>query len=275
MIQEVYIPKNAKLRQIVSFLYYGEFNVDTSFQGTTAIFPNATTNLSLVLDEGVDFNQSKLDNSIYATCSSAVHLETHPGGRFIGIQMHSYGMFFLSGVPVDQVQDNLLPMEYFFKSSAMDRITDQLKSITSSEERFSQMEHFLLEEIQTIEVDPRLPYGISILKNDPNLKMDDLSETLCLSSRGLQKLFKKYVGMSPVYFKKIKRFNEATRQLIGQPHASLTSIALQCGYYDQAHFIKDFKQFGGITPSSFLKTSLKSSDFYNFNPKEESKLAFA
>jgi len=191
----------------------------------------------------------------------------------MGIQLHSYGMFFLSGIPVDRMQDNLLPMEYFFKSSSLDRITDRLKSINSSKERFRQMESFMLEEIGSTEIDPRLPYSISMLKRDPNLKMDHLSDALCLSNRGMQKLFKKYVGMSPSYFKKIKRFNEATQQLLEHPNVPLTSIALQCGYYDQAHFIKDFKEFGNITPSHFLKLDIKSSDFYNCMPQEDINLA--
>ena len=160
-------------------------------------------------------------------------------------------------------------MDFFFKSSSLDRITDQLKSINSSEARFSQMESFMLEEIQNAEIDPRLPYGISMLKQYPRIKMDHLSEALCLSNRGMQKLFKKYVGMSPAYFKKIKRFNEATQQLLKHPDVSLTSMALQCGYYDQAHFIKDFKEFGNITPSNFLKIDIKSSDFYNYNTDEK------
>jgi len=273
MIQELYIPKSAKLRQIVSFLYYGEFSEENRLEGTIAIFPNATTNLTLVLDEGVDFNQSRLDQSICVSCSSTVHLVTQPGGRFMGIQLNSYGLFFLSGVPVDRVQDHLLPMDYFFKSSSLDRITEQLKSIKSSEVRFNQMESFMLKEIQDTEIDPRLPHGISMLKQDPNLKMDHLNDALCLSNRGMQKLFKKYVGMSPAYFKKIKRFNEATQQLLKHPDVPLTSIALQCGYYDQAHFIKDFKEFGNITPSNFLKRPVKSSDFYNFNKQEEVNLA--
>ncbi|MGD1961773.1 MAG: helix-turn-helix domain-containing protein [Fulvivirga sp.] len=268
MIQEVYIPKNSQLRQIIRFLYYGEFTNENSFAGTTAIFPNATTNLTVVLDHGIDFNQSQLDNAIYATCSSTVLMDTQVGSSFMSAQFNSYGMYFLTGTPVDEVQDNLMPLHYFFKESAIRRLREQLKSATSLEARFRKLECFLLETIQPPEVDPRLPFGVSMINRDPNLKMDDLSAALCLTNRGMQKLFKKYVGMSPAYFKKIKRFNHAAKTLLEQPDVPLTSTALNCGYYDQAHFIKDFKHFGQITPSHFLKLRMKSSDFYNYNLKE-------
>ncbi|MEO0341382.1 MAG: DUF6597 domain-containing transcriptional factor, partial [Bacteroidota bacterium] len=112
MIQEVYLPKSPQLRQIIRFLYYGEFTNENSFAGTTAIFPNATTNLTLVLDHGIDFNQSQLDNAIYATCSSTVLMDTQVGSSFMSVQFNSYGMYFLTGTPVDEVQDNLMPLHY-------------------------------------------------------------------------------------------------------------------------------------------------------------------
>ena len=275
MIQEIYIPKSAKLRQIISFLSYGAFEAETNFVGTTAIFPNATTNLTLVLGSSVDFNQSHLEHAIYASCSSTVLMETQPGSSLISAQFNSYGMYFLTGVPVDEVQDHLLPLDSFFKQTALSRITEKLKSMDSIEERFAALESFLVKEIAPPEVDPRILYGVSMLQSDPTIKMDDLSTALCLSNRGTQKLFKKYVGMSPAYFKKIKRFNKAIRLLLSQPDVPLTSIALQCGYYDQAHFIKDFKHFGSTTPSGFLKHPIKSSDFYNFNSSEIENLALS
>jgi len=253
MIQDIYIPKSPQLRQIVNFLYYSEFNEVNAMSGITAIFPNASTNLTLVLDEGVDLNQSGLDASIYANCGSAAHLATRPGGQFMGIQLNSYGMCFLAATPMFEVQDALLPLEYFFSSSTLDRIVAKIKTATSREERFMEMEAILLEEIDFPEIDPRLSFGISLLMKDQNLSMDRLSDALCLSNRGMQKFFKKYVGMSPAYFKRIKRFNKATEEMLKQTDASLTSMALNCGYYDQAHFIKDFKHFGDITPSQFLK----------------------
>jgi AraC-like DNA-binding protein len=77
-----------------------------------------------------------------------------------------------------------------------------------------------------------------------------VAERYGISSRYLQKLFINYSGLSPSLFSKISRFQRSL-QLLHQKDVSLTSIAYQCGYYDQSHFIKDFKSFTGIAPSQF------------------------
>ena len=70
-----------------------------------------------------------------------------------------------------------------------------------------------------------------------------------ISSRYLQKLFVQYTGLSPKLYQKINRFQKGL-VLVGKGEDSLTSIAYECGYYDQSHFIRDFKSFTGFTPSS-------------------------
>ncbi|MGZ3764873.1 MAG: AraC family transcriptional regulator [Mucilaginibacter sp.] len=71
-----------------------------------------------------------------------------------------------------------------------------------------------------------------------------------ITSRYLQKLFVSYSGLSPGLFSKIARFQRSL-QLLTEKDMSLTTIAYQCGYYDQSHFIKDFRSFTGTAPSHF------------------------
>lgn len=71
-----------------------------------------------------------------------------------------------------------------------------------------------------------------------------------ITSRYLQKLFLQYTGLTPKLYSKISRFQDSLR-LVTKKNASLTSIAYECGYFDQSHFIKDFKAFTGYTPSGY------------------------
>jgi AraC-like DNA-binding protein len=68
------------------------------------------------------------------------------------------------------------------------------------------------------------------------------------SERYIQKLFLDNVGLTPRAFFHIQRFNKSL-ELIHAGEVSLTTIAYDCGYFDQAHFIKEFKRFTGLTPS--------------------------
>lgn len=80
--------------------------------------------------------------------------------------------------------------------------------------------------------------------------LDNVAARYGISSRYLQKLFLQYSGLTPKLYTKINRFQNSLR-LVGQKDASLTSIAYDCGYFDQSHFIKDFKSFTGLTPSGY------------------------
>lgn len=75
-----------------------------------------------------------------------------------------------------------------------------------------------------------------------------------ISSRYLCKLFLQYTGVTPKLYNKINRFQQSLRLIAGN-RSSLTSIAYDCGYFDQSHFIRDFKHFAGVTPSSYSPES--------------------
>jgi AraC-like DNA-binding protein len=74
-----------------------------------------------------------------------------------------------------------------------------------------------------------------------------LSKSFGLSERYIEKLFVGMVGITPSAFFSVYRFNKSLEFVLSS-NLKLTSIAYDCGYYDQAHFIKEFKKFTGITP---------------------------
>ncbi|HVU93605.1 MAG TPA: helix-turn-helix domain-containing protein [Puia sp.] len=73
-----------------------------------------------------------------------------------------------------------------------------------------------------------------------------------ITSRYLNKLIYQHTGLTPISFNKIRRFQFSLR-LIARKDQPLTSIAYESGYFDQSHFIKEFKSFTGLTPSAYLK----------------------
>jgi len=88
-----------------------------------------------------------------------------------------------------------------------------------------------------------------------------LSGSYGLSERYIQKLFVDMVGISPSAFFSVYRFNKSLAQVLSTDH-SLTSIGYDCGYYDQAHFIKEFRKFTGISPFEVRASlSIKEEEF--------------
>lgn len=73
-----------------------------------------------------------------------------------------------------------------------------------------------------------------------------------VSTRQLDRLFARHVGIAPKTVGKIVRFQATLRMLMRDPERSLTDIALAAGYFDQAHCIRDFKAMTGGVPRSYL-----------------------
>ena len=74
-----------------------------------------------------------------------------------------------------------------------------------------------------------------------------------ISQRKLERLFNKYIGASPKLFQRINRFNRIIRQLQMQKEGTLTACAYENDFFDQPHFVKEFKSFTGATPTEFLR----------------------
>jgi transcriptional regulator GlxA family with amidase domain len=77
------------------------------------------------------------------------------------------------------------------------------------------------------------------------------SANMC--TRNFERHFLDEVGMSPKRFSCVVRFNHAFQLKLRYPQKDWTSIAPECGYFDQTHLIKDFKRYSGNCPSAFLK----------------------
>jgi AraC-like DNA-binding protein len=89
---------------------------------------------------------------------------------------------------------------------------------------------------------------------DPTIhKVDALADQFHLGKRTLQRLFSQYVGVSPKWVIMRYRLQEAAEQLAGGAVASWPKLALDLGYFDQAHFIKDFKLIVGQTPMEYAR----------------------
>ncbi len=97
-------------------------------------------------------------------------------------------------------------------------------------------------------------------------RIAELAEVCRMSSRQLERGFRQVVGTTQKSFARTLRFERAERRLMFDAQTDLTELAHECGYFDQAHFIKDFKAFTGKTPSEYaegmrrLQEVLKSED---------------
>jgi transcriptional regulator GlxA family with amidase domain len=92
------------------------------------------------------------------------------------------------------------------------------------------------------------------------MTVEDIAENACVSTRQLERLFQQRIGLQPRFFTRITRFAKAWRLKENNPQIKWTSIAYDCGYFDQMHLIRDFKAFCGSSPS-VMEDEIKASSF--------------
>jgi AraC-like DNA-binding protein len=134
-------------------------------------------------------------------------------------------------------------------------IEEQLAEADSLQQRIKIVENYLMRKLRPM-VSPDLQtigHGVQYIKKlNGQLSALDLAKELCVTPKTLERKFACYVGETPKQYIKIVRFQKVMQNLMFATPGKLTQQALENGYFDQAHFIKDFKAYSGYTPRELL-----------------------
>lgn len=127
------------------------------------------------------------------------------------------------------------------------------------------VDQFLLNHVgrlkPTLPIDQVLPL---LIKERGLLKIDQLASHACLSIRQFERVFQQRIGLLPKHYSRLVRFAQAWIMKEQQPDTSWFKIAMECGYFDQMHLIRDFQEFAGVTPS-VIESAISTSEVKFFN----------
>ena len=96
-----------------------------------------------------------------------------------------------------------------------------------------------------------------IMCNPSTEILTTIQTELDLNERTFQRIFKKYVGITPNQYRRICQFQVSFTQLRAKEFNKLTDVAYENGFADQSHFIRSFKEFTQTTPNDYLRSGLK------------------
>lgn len=170
-------------------------------------------------------------------------------------------------LPMSELADRVLEADDVFGNRILN-LREQLLACTSPEEMFALVEIFLLRQAGarlSPDASSRcVEYAVSRILNQPNrLVFQQLSLQIGYSQKHFIDMFKQHVGIPPKQYMKIMRFQNAVFQIEQDASVYWSEIAIQNGFYDQAHFIHEFRNFSGFTPGEYLK---RKSDTLNYVP---------
>ena len=156
--------------------------------------------------------------------------------------------------PIKTLANKETPIEKLFGKAVAEKLEHEMVRAKDTQARIAIAEKFLLNRLsEASTVDSIVKSTVQVLlatkgnTSISNILKDDLSKR-----RQLERKFSKQIGISPKQLGKVIRLQSALKMLLSEEGDNLTTIAYKSEYYDQSHFIKDFKEFTGISPKEFL-----------------------
>lgn len=154
--------------------------------------------------------------------------------------------------PANELFDLSLSLDHIFDKNKVMAVQEQLVLAASDQSRVQLVEQFLLSQLREIKTDILIVEAIRLIyQSKGTIRIKEFNEKLLISQSPLEKRFRKVVGTSAKKFAAIVRFNSGLSSL--SETKTLAEICYENHFFDQAHFIKDFKQFTGDTPENFKR----------------------
>ena len=267
MTDSIFIPHPA-LRDIV--LCYTAVDVQIPYEAEPTVTPYPATPLQSIIfygnhplkmrKEGMKEFEQQAATMIIGPQYSRVDLVVKRCLKCIRVDFRPGGLFRLLGIPMKELFDEAFDAEEIF-GAELKELNEKLANTHNPETQKCLIELFLLHRLDRAH--KALPFDKAmriLLENSGNLPIKELASMACLSLRQFERKCGERIGMPPKTFAKIARFSQAYRLKEAKPNLSWTAIAHSSGYYDQMHFIRDFKEFTGVVPT-ILNSELDNTPF--------------
>jgi AraC-like DNA-binding protein len=197
------------------------------------------------------------------------------GRRMLVVAFRKGKAFPFYPFPISELTDTVVAADLAFGHRFHD-LREQLLAARSIPRMFSLIEGFLLQQAgDAIEADFStrcIDYAVSSIIGQPALRsLYRLSGQIGYSQKHFIDLFRRQVGVSPKQYLKVMRFQKAICAIEENEVIHWNRIALESGYFDQAHLIHDFKQFSGFTPNEYLRRKTSALNYipmdYRLSPE--------
>ncbi len=193
--------------------------------------------------------------------------------QLLGLRFVPGGTLPFFPTPPSEFTDRITPLADL--APALDRaLSERPFDVRTMEERLPLIESILQRHIRAkTEKGASVQHAVTrLIKHSGQISVDELAADLGISGRQLERRFLSEVGLGPKLLSRILRFQQVFRA-VERADANWAEIAAACGYYDQAHLIRDFRQFAGQTPAilfdqftrftEVFTRKQRMSDFYN------------
>jgi AraC-like DNA-binding protein len=190
---------------------------------------------------------------ISGTRSRYFEVDTANMVHTLGIQFKPGGAFPFLGMPANELNEQCVALEDVF-GNAVCGLRERLMECAIPSAKFEVVEQWLLSRAKKpLQKHAAVEYATKRFLLDPaSQPLSLVLNRIGYSQRHFNQLFADEVGLTPKRFLRVTRFQRVIASIASAESVNWADLALNCGYYDQAHFSHDFRNFSGLTPAEYL-----------------------
>jgi AraC-like DNA-binding protein len=247
MTSLLHVIKRRPLADFVDFLWLSQGYVQP--HAAERILPAGRMDLVVSLDETTPWRALGA-----GARTSSIVLSTARPLTLIGVGFKPGGGFPFFPCLAGELQDERVALETLWGPTAHS-LREQLLEAATPRRRFAILEEHLLKRLRNgPERHPAVRYALNAFQTAPSaVTVADVVERTGLSSRKLIEVFRNQVGLTPKMFSRMCRFRRVIGRIRPAEQIDWADTALECGYFDQPHFIHDFREFAGVSPATYLR----------------------
>lgn len=188
--------------------------------------------------------------------------------KVFGLRFKPWGLYNFINIPLHEFKDDIISLSETSPALAKE-LDNAVEAIAGYGERCRNVQKVLLKRLSSNAAlrMPLILHTLRVIKVSNNFSVLEYAERAGISHKNLNKAFKNYTGLTIKEYHKIYRLQKALNVLAPGVIPNWAELAASCGFYDQAHFIKDLKAFTGFTPIEYLLN--RNEKFFNVSSKSK------
>jgi AraC-like DNA-binding protein len=223
---------------------YYSFIVSSNTEDAVVAVPDGT------IDILFHCSSSSPEALICGSVKKGKHIHFDTRGIYFGARFYPGAAERLLGCPLDEFTEQEIHLD-----DVLTKSNDLVERISDADSFQERVEMFEAYHCSNNDKKP-LPFMVEYILEKINrtrgdIRIQELADETGYSTRHINNLFKKHVGISPKLFLRIVRFQRGIDLLRSKGKSDFAGLAEEAGYYDQAHFINEFKEFSLTTPNQF------------------------
>jgi len=260
MILKTHIPRFPLNQFIDCFVYHESYNPEHSID---RFLPDGNTEIIIDFDDTPKYvydNQTLREiQACHQVWASGVRTGfiSIPSAKHSAMLIISFrkGMAYpVFPLPMNEMADRVVDADLVW-GNEFSFLRERLRETSEISLKFAAVESFLLGTFQrSMARNPAVEYALAeIIRRPDQINLARLNQNIGYSPKHFIGMFKRQVGITPKAYLKIIRFQKAISEIEQHQAVDWTVISQDCGFFDQAHFINDFKSFSGFTPQEYVR----------------------